>query len=455
MTAPNAEVEPLDVLPAPDEAVRKTLGLSGGVKWRRRVLTLLVLGGLGYGGLHAYQQLNEPPPPPSWRTAGVSRGDILITVGATGSVEPLTTVDVGPEISGRVIAVEADWNEHVDKGQVLIRLDTEPLAAQLEQAQAQLAASAATVQQAAASFTEAKLADERMQKLTKQGLESAERAETTKAARARAFASLDNARAQKRLSEARVKQVQTDLDRAVIKSPIDGVVLLRAVEPGNAVAASLQTPVLFKIAEDLTRMELRLAIDEADVAKVQPGMEASFTVDAYPDQRFAATVKAVRYAPVVTQNVVTYEAVLSVDNGELKLRPGMTATATITASAVRDVLKVPNTALRFRPPRPEGESAPSAGRGGMPGMPMLGGRGFGGGRGGGRGGQATARAGGGERAGGERTGGRGARVWVLRDGEPTPVRVQTGATDSAFTEVTGGELTADDRVLVGVEEAAR
>jgi len=422
--------------------VARTLDLSGRGRWRRRLVTLLILGGLGVAAYFIIQSASEPPPPTQYRTAAAEIGDIVTRVSATGTVEPVRVVDIGPEISGRVVEVGADVNERVTAGQILVRLDTEPLEARLEQSQAQLEAAVASVRQARATLTETRQAETRAQTLGTQGVSARAQLETAIANRARAQAALAGAQAQQRIAEAGMRQVETDLARATIRSPIDGVVLSRIVEPGMAVAASLQTPVLFRIAEDLAQMELRLAIDEADVGQVSPGMEATFTVDAFPQRRFPAEVRLVHFAPQAEQAVVTYRAVLVVDNAELLLRPGMTATATITSSTVAGVLRVPNTALRFTPPDDSASAGGGGGPGFFPGAPQRipGARGaMGGNRGGGPPGAAR---------------GGGGRVYVLEDGEPKLVRVVTGATDGAFTEVRGRELAEGVEVIIGIDAGA-
>jgi HlyD family secretion protein len=431
---------PRGALPAPDD-IRKTLGLGKRRGLRRLVTWTLILGVLGVAGWQIYAKVTRPAPPPKWITTAAERGDVVTLVSATGTVEPLRTVQIGAEISGRLSAVEVDLNSRVEPGQVLARFDTGPLEAKREQAEAQLDASKANVKQAWATYSEAKQAEARAKTLTREGVSAAQSLEAATAARARAYASHGYAKAQQRLAQAQLKAVLTDLDKAVIRAPVGGVVLTRTAEPGNTVAASFQAPVLFTLAEDLARMELRLAIDEADVGQVEVGMKATFTVDAYPDITFDAVVRLVTFAPTITQNVVTYEAVLTVDNARLLLRPGMTATASITSSAVRDVLRVPNTALRFKPPvdvmmalRGAG-GGKGGGRGGVPGMP------FGGRPGGGAGG-----------AGAKAMGPMGPHVWVLRDGNPRPMKVETGASDGTHSEVRGGELKAGDELLVGIEQ---
>lgn len=433
--------------------IRKVLGLNRRTKWVRRLVGATIVTLIGLGTWFAWQKYTAPKPLPNYRTEAVSRGDIITTVSATGTVEPIRTVQVGAEISGRVVSVEVVWNEPVQEGQILARLDTEPIQTELEQALAQLEAAKATAALASADFETARRADERVRKLAKEGLQSAANAEVTSGNRARSKAQLDNAKANRALAEARVKQVQTNLDKALIRSPINGVVLDRLVEPGQAVAASFQTPVLFSIVEDLAQMELHLAIDEADVGKVSAGMVASFTVDAYPERTFSANVTNLRLAPHVEQNVVTYLAVLSVDNPDGKLWPGMTATAAITSSKLENVLRVPNAALRFAPPNRESDAggASSPRRGSRGGVPFLGSPG---------GGSPTrekearlrqnSQNGGKTAQGAKRTEG---KVWIQKDGTPEPVVVTTGSTDGSFTEVIGDGVQEGVQVIVGIKDA--
>ena len=378
----------------------------------------------------AFGREPDAPTGPTWRTATLDRGNIRTVVTATGSVQPVRVVEVGAEISGRVIEVTADADDEVEAGTILVRLDPEPLQARLEQAEAQLAVSEASVKVASATVTETRGTASRAEQLRRKGLVPTEEVEKAVAARARAAASLAQAEAQRRLAQAQVRQVQADLAKAIVKAPISGIILRREVEPGSTVAASLQAPVLFTIAEDLRQMHLLLAIDEADVGAVSRGMRATFTVDAFPTQSFEAEVVALRHAPTQEQNVVTYEAVLSVDNPDRLLRPGMTATATIVASEVKDALRVPNAALRFSPPRDDAGAARSAGS-------VLTGMG---GRPGGR-----------RRNGG---GNRGPRLWTLVDGKPRPQAVETGATDGRYTEIRGGDLKEGAVVLTGQDGAA-
>lgn len=424
------------------EELRRSLGVKARPKFFGRWPLYLFLAALFPGGWLAYGAITPKTEPPTYKTQAVKKGDITTSVGATGTVEPISRVDVGAEISGRVVSVEVDWNERVEKDQILVRLDTEPLKAQLEQAQAQLQSAKASAYQAQAAFDEAQQAEARAQMLADKGMYSKAQAEAAVATLARSRAQVRSAHAQRTLAEARVRQVETDLKKAVIRSPISGMVLMRAVEPGNAVSASLQTPVLFTIVKDLSEMELHLSVDEADVAKVNKGMAATFTVDAYPQQTFSAEVSSVRLAPRVEQNVVTYEAVLSVDNRDQRLRPGMTATGSIIVSASDDVLRVFNAALRFTPARATAEAQPARTPSATE---LLGGRMGRRDRSGNRNNRTP-------RARGETQESRArSRVFVLSGGEPKPIRVVTGATDGAFTEITRGDLFEGDLVIIGVE----
>lgn len=352
---------------------------------------------------------------PRWRFATVDRGDMVLTATATGNLEPDSEISVGAEISGLVREVLVSQNDPVTKGQVLARFDTDTLTVALQQVRAQLAVARAAVEEADATLAEAKLDETRKQTLVQDGTLPRSELDAAVAARKRAAARLDSSRASVRQAEAAVSEAQTRLDKAVIRSPIDGVVLKRSVEPGNTVAASFQAPELFILAEDLSHMELHVAVDEADVGLVAAGQSARFTVDAWPDRDFEARVEKVYLSPTVENNVVTYTTVLTVDNGEGLLRPGMTATATITTGTRRDILRVPNAALRFEPPKDRSGGFMM----GPPGMR--------------RADQGTT----------------GSVVWTLVDGAPHRVPLRTGYSDGRFTEVLGGEVKAGDRLLTG------
>lgn len=361
-------------------------------------------------------------------TDPVTRASLRAEVTATGTVQPTTEVEVSSELSGTLVAVEVNYNDPVTVGQPLARLDDAKLRAQvalseasLAQARAKLAEAEATLQQSAADLA-------RVQELVRRGQKSQTELETADATSKRARAAVDSAKANLTIAEASLALDRTDLAKAVIRSPIKGIVLDRAAEPGQIVASSLSAPVLFTLAEDLARMELQVDIDEADIGRVQIGDTAGFGVDAHPGRSFPATITQLRYAPETTDGVVTYKAVLSVDNAEGLLRPGMTATATIVVAEVVDVLTVPNAALRYAPAVKADDSGGSSGSG-LLGMLMP------------RRPQTTRQA------------SDGSAVWVLRGGVPVLVSVETGETDGTRSEIRQGDLAAGDLVITD-EQAA-
>jgi HlyD family secretion protein len=366
-----------------------------------------------------------------YKTLPAERGDLRVTVTATGTLEPTNQVDVGSEVSGTIEQVLVEEDDRVTAGQVLARIDPAKLSAQARQLEAGLEAAEARLRQAAATKEESRTQLSRLEQLheaTKGMTPSPQDLDTQRAAAKRAEADQASAAASVSQARASLQALRTDLGKAVIRSPIDGIVLTRTAEPGATVAAAFQAPVLFRIAEDLRRMELRVDVDEADVAQVKDGEDATFTVDAYPGRTFAARVRRVRQASQTTDGVVTYEAVLVVDNSTLALRPGMTATAELTASRVKNAMLVPNAALRFTPPASQPEvSAPSGSfiRRLMPGPPVR------------RAAAAPAPA-----------NGRTQRVWVLNDGVPVAVPVETGATDGQRTQVVSGDLPAGVGLVV-------
>lgn len=332
----------LDVLIA-DEATKRR---------RRLALRWSLAGALLVAGAGAAVAMRPRPVAEAdrYRDAQVVRGTIVHEVSATGRLEARGSVSVGAEISGRIASVEVDFNDVVKRGQVLARFDTRSLVAQDEQAHASLRAARTALHEAELAARQAARERSRVESLFASGAVSAAERDRAVTDAEQTTAHVANARAQIAVQRASDSLADTNLDRAEIRAPIDGVVIRRAVEPGQAVAASLQSPELFLIAEDLRKMRVIAAIDEADIGQVRAGQVAHFTVDAYPDATFDAGVEEVRNAPVLTQNVVTYEAVLAVDNTDLRLRPGMTASIRIVAAEEKDALLVPNAALRFTPP---------------------------------------------------------------------------------------------------------
>ena len=373
----------------------------------------------------------------SFETEKVSKGNLTITVSATGSLEPRNQVDVGSELSGIVKTVDVDFNDTVVKGQILATIDPSKLEAQVEQSRASLASANAQVLQAQATLKEAGNELDRLKKvweLSNKKVPSQQEMDSAEATLQRAIASEASANAQVLQAKATLEANETDLSKMVIRSPVNGIVLSRDVEPGQTVAASFQAPVLFTLAEDLTKMELSVDVDEADVGLVQSDQNATFTVDAYPDNTFRAKILKVKYGSETTEGVVTYETLLSVDNKDLLLRPGMTATAEIIVKNIRDSILVPNAALRYEPPMMNGESSSSNNRGSlfsriMPGPP----------------GRFRDR----EQKPEEKDTGSSKTVWILQDNQPVPVAITTGLTDGNMTQVTSGDLRPDMDIITG------
>ncbi|MBN1610527.1 MAG: efflux RND transporter periplasmic adaptor subunit [Polyangiaceae bacterium] len=332
----------------------------GAVHKRRRtvfrIIWGLVISGLIAGGVF-FATKKPPAEGPRYDTAEVRRGDLHVTVTATGTLSALDSVQVGAEISGRVVKVLVDINDKVKEGEVLAEIDPEQYRAKRDEAAAQLAAANASKLTAIATANESELKAARLRSMQDAGLASTQELEAAEATLARANASVKSSAAQLTSAAASLKAANTSLSKTIIRSPIDGVVLERSVEPGQTVTSGLQTPVLFTLAADLSEMLLAVKVDEADVGQVKSGQRATFTVDAYPNRTFESTVVLVKNMPTTTQNVVTYETRLSVKNDEGLLRPGMTATATIMVDDRSGVLLVPNAALRFSPKE---RSAPAA-----------------------------------------------------------------------------------------------
>lgn len=365
-----------------------------------------------------------------YTTQAATRSNVTVTVTATGTIEPVNTVEISSELSGTVREVLADYNDIIKEGDTLAKLDTDKLEANVEHARASLTARQAALIEAEVTLDEKKDGYDRALRLSDQGISSQEVLLTSKAAYERAIAALDTAKANIKVAEADLKLAETDLDKACICSPINGIVLDRAVEVGQIVAASLSAPVLFTLAEDLSHMNLTVDIDEADIGQVAVGNEASFTVEAYQQKDFEATITQLRYAPEEVEGVVTYKAILDVTNTDLLLRPGMTATADITVAKLDNVLTVPNAALRFAPPV---ETESEGGGSGLLGMLMPSRPG------------SNGRSAGSVDAEGMRS------IWVLRDGQPAEVKVRTGRSDGSRTVITEGELAEGDKVITDMD----
>ncbi|MBI3625041.1 MAG: efflux RND transporter periplasmic adaptor subunit [Candidatus Rokubacteria bacterium] len=442
---------------------------------RRRLLTLFVIVVLAVGVTAAWFYAQGRGAIPRYRFAKVEKGPLTATVSATGNLNAVITVQVGSQVSGQINQLLADFNSQVKKGQLIARIDPDSFEAKVNQAKADLenaqaavlnqtanveraradvenaraalASAQAQTAKAQVALLDAKRDFDRKSELLKKELIAQSDMDTSQATRDSAAAQLESARhqeqalasqirsaeaqlkvaeaqlkaaqAQVRLKKAALDQAQVDLDHTYIRAPVDGVVVSRNVDVGQTVAASLQAPTLFTIAQDLTQMQVDTNVDEADVGRIGLGQPATFTVDSFPGRTFSGEVVQIRKAPQVVQNVVTYDVVVSAQNKELKLLPGMTANVRIVVDQKPSVLKVPNAALRFRPQGVEPDGAPRGG-GGQPASPR---------------------------------GGLQGRVWILGpDGKPKPLSVQLGISDGSFTEILDAALAEGQEVIVGATE---
>jgi HlyD family secretion protein len=432
-----------------DDNLDEFLGVKPQPAWRRRLKWPLIALGVVLLALLVWR-LTSGGDEVDYATRAVERGNLTVTVSATGKLAPTNQVTVGSQLSGLVTKVVVDVNNRVVAGQPLALIDPEQIDDQIRAGQATLAANQAQVNQARATVAEsqAQLARlEEVYRLSNKRVPSATELQAGRADAQRAVAALRVAQANVTAAQAQLAQSQTQRARAIIRSPVNGVVLARQVDPGQTVAASFNTPTLFVIAEDLTKMKLEVAIDEADVGQVKTGQRATFTVDAFPGRTFPATISRVDLgsnltvsnatasssstsgAASTTGQVVSYAADLTVENPTLQLRPGMTATADIVTSDKRNVLLVPNAAFRFKPSTGAGDDS-----------------------GGGIAGSLTFRPRRGDRPERQATVGRGATQTLYvkgSDGQPKAVQVTTGDTNGTLTEVLSGPLTPGMQVITG------
>jgi HlyD family secretion protein len=375
---------------------------------------------------------SEQPAGPRYKTEPAAMGRLVVKVSATGNLQPTNKVEVGSELSGIVVEVMVDDNDRVQKGQVLARLDLSKLKDAVARSRAALAAALAQEMQAKATAVEARAALERFRQaaeLSGGKVPSKTEMATAEANQIRAEANLASARASITQARANLQSDETNLHKASIRSPIDGVVLTRKVEPGQTVAAAMQAPVLFILAEDLAKMELQVDVDEADVSQIKPGQQATFTVDAWSGRQFTAVITRVGYGSQTKDGVVSYPTVLAVNNDDLSLRPGMTGTAEIITVTRERALLVPNAALRFSPTATAAQPKPPGG--GllgklMPRPPMM---------------PPKLQA---------STNNGAPRVWTLRDGQPVPIELQTGASNGQVTEVLSGPIQAGTALITEV-----
>ncbi|HEV8718203.1 MAG TPA: efflux RND transporter periplasmic adaptor subunit [Candidatus Binatia bacterium] len=383
------------------------------------IISILVIAGLAFGVWRYHAGSGKPPL--RYETVKVEKGRIVAKVTATGTLSALVTVQVGSQVSGRIQQIFVDFNAPVKKGQLIAKIDPQLFEAAVEQARANSVAAQGNLTKARAQALDAARQYQRSRALAERQLIAQAEVDTAQTNAAAATAQVEAAKGSVEQAKAALHQAEINLAYTNIVSPTNGVVISRNVDVGQTVAASLQAPILFLIAEDLAKMQVDTSVAEADVGKLRAGMEASFTVDAYPSERFSGTVRQVRNAPQTVQNVVTYDAVVDVDNVELKLKPGMTANVTFIYAEKDDVLRVANAALRFRPP-PE----------------LL----------------TRVRQGQSDHAEKTRDSTELDRrtVWVLRDGTPQASPIRVGISDGTVTEVVEGNLRVGDRLVTDVAD---
>jgi HlyD family secretion protein len=407
--------------------IHDTLGLTPGRRRRRFglwLLALLALLAVAVALLRMRAGAAQAVSP--YKTETVQKGALTVSVTATGELKPVTQVNIGTEISGIVESVSVDFNSQVAVGQVLAKVNTEKLEAQAAQARAALRAAEAKQLQSEATRAEAEAALARLQhvrELSGGRVPSTQEMDSQEASVKRARADQASTAAQVAQSQASLTAIETDINKAIIRSPISGIVLDRQIDPGQTVAASFQTPTLFTLAQDLTKMKLIVDVDEADIGNVRVGQDANFRVDAYPNRSFSSKVSEVRSTPKTSNGVVTYQTVLAVDNSERLLQPGMTATAEITVTHVADTLLLPNAALRFTPPAAQQQQGGGGGFRLLPRPPGL------------------------QRRDRSLEDGQ-PRVWRESGDGVEPVPVAIGPTDGRVTVLRSGDLTAGAAVIV-------
>jgi len=375
----------------------------------RTVVILVILAVLSLGGYFGFVTWTDRKPQATYKTAPVTRGTLVSTVTATGNLEPLVKVLVGSQVSGTVTRWYADFNQRVEQDFVLAELDQDRFKATLDQRQATAKAARARVEQARAALADTTLKREHAEFNFKQNAATELELAEARVAEQQATAAVHAAEAEVERAEAEARLAQVDLDRTVIRSPIDGVVISRDVDAGQTVAASFTAPILFTIANDLAKMQVNAAVSETDIGSIREGGGADFRVDAYPDRRFHGVISQVRYAETIVDNVVTYTTLIDVDNSDLALRPGMTATISFEVDRAENILIVPNAAMRFNPVAP-----PVDGDWRRPGRAVR----------------------------------MQPRVFKLEDGRPVEAPIEPGLTDGSFTEIRSGDLREGDAVVI-------
>lgn len=366
-------------------------------------IAVAVIAVLGIGSFLAFRPKEQKA---KYKTEKVTRGNIQESVFASGTINPITSVSVGCQVSGRIKEIYADFNSEVKQGQLIAEIDPASYQAQVDQARANKLLAAANLQKAEAALLDAKRNFDRATELFQRSLIAQSDRDSAETAYLSAKAAVEAAKAQLVQASAALSQAETNLLYTRIISPVNGIVISRNVNVGQTVVASFQSPTLFLIAQDLTKMQIDTNVNEADIGKIKAGQSVEFTVDAYPDTTFQGKVSQVRNAPTTVSNVVTYDVVIYLDNPELKLKPGMTANATIITADKNNVLRIPNAALRFVPPEEEAKKALQKGYG----------------------------------------------VWVLKNGKPERVSVKVGISDDAYTELVEGDLKENQELITDTTE---
>jgi HlyD family secretion protein len=418
-------------LPPTAREIEDALGLSNTTRRGRsmkRIAWLLVLALVAAAAAYYWFTGSTSQSAIAYETSPATVQDVVVTVAATGTIEPITQVDVGTQLSGVIKEVRVDENSLVKKGDVLVVLDAARLSAQRASIAAKLKMAEAVLNETRATLQEQNQTLDRQKGLGIRGVASTQTVETAVATAARAEAAMQSAAAQVDATKADLAVLDSDLANMTIVAPIDGIVLKRQVEPGQTVAASLQAPVLFQIAEDLRRIQVKANVDEADMGQVKQGQDALFSVDAYRDRKFPAKIERLSYAPQKVDGVVTYTSVLSAANDDLALRPGMTATAYITVATYPQKLVIPNEALRYKPPEQAAQKSFSITSLFLPRMP--------------RSGQSKSDA--------PKDGAR--KIYVLRGAEAVAVDIKTAASDGKVTIVEAEGLKAGDAVIIAQKQ---
>ena len=430
-------------------------------RWIPRIVVLAVVAGAA-----AFLMIKKPwakgPTPIGYTTVAVGRGNIAAQVTANGTLSARGTVLVGAQVSGRIVELHADFNDTVKKGQILAKIDPQLFQAQIEQQAAAVALASANVNKAQVALADADRQLKRQKSLQDQQLIAGATVESAEVAYDTAKASLTASRAQAAQAQANLSQAKLNLSYTTIFAPTDGIVLSRAVDVGQTVASSLSAPTLFTIAEDLSRMQIDTAVSESDVGRLTETMKAQFTVDAFPGKTFEGVVRQVRNAPTTTQGVVTYDAVIDVENGDKLLRPGMTANVTFVLAQVADTIKIPNAALRFKPTREQmqaiREESGGSGGGGSGRWRDRQGSGSGGSGSGARppdaGSAKPDMVSGASGQGKMRDYGDKKPVWKLVDGKPKMVLIKPGLTDGSSTQMLEGELEPGDQLVTEITGVA-